>query len=114
MARQSTADDGGASWQSDRVEIDKFIVAASGSTLRKFDGSYDDAQDLLDWVISAGWEGEAMDAGHDDKTLRLTHPHSDSEVALGKGQYLVLREGVFSVKWPAYAEGDVVDEFGQL
>lgn len=113
MARHSTAYDDTASWSGERDD-DKFITSATGKTLRKFDGSYQDAEDVLDWAIRAGWDGEVLDAAYDEKTLRLLHPTDNPSVDLVKGQYLVLVDGAFSTMWPAYAAGDVVDEFGQI
>ena len=113
MALHSTAYDDSASWAGESDE-DKVVVSATGKTLRKFDGSYQDAQDVLDWAIKAGWDGEVLDAAYDEKTLRLTHPTAGAPVPLTKGQYLVLLDGTFSTMWPAYASGDVVDEFGQI
>ena len=86
----SNSSDDLINWNSSEDGVaEEFIVAANGRTARKYEGDYDDAQGVIEWVEKSGGSAELEDSDARWKKLYVTNPDG-SVLELPPSQYLVV------------------------
>lgn len=115
MTTSNIPDDDLTNWNTgEDGAAEKFIVSATGRTARKYLGSYDDAQEVIEWVEASGGSAELEDTDQEMKTVHVSNPADGSVVELQPLWYLVLEDGRFSTDPASVYEGDEWDGVADL